>query len=108
MPRILCVDSGQTFHNVFHILEQAGCEVVAAESSQDALGVLARQPIDGVVLGYSEGNTECLSLRNQIRHVEPYMPVLLLSEHGSAMRVSLQTLASYVHEHSVDTELACH
>ena len=107
MPRILCVDNGHAFHSVHHILEQDGCEVVASGSSQHALGVLAHQPIDGVVISYTEGNTESLSLRNQIRHIEPYLPVLLLSEYGSAMRVSLHTLAAYIRENPVSEELVC-
>ncbi len=107
MPKILCVDNGHAFHSVHHILEQDGCEVIASGSSQHALAVLARQPIDGVVISYHEGNTESLSLRNQIRHFEPYLPVLLLSEHGNAMRVSLHTLAAYIREHAVSEKLVC-
>ncbi len=105
MPKILFVDSGQTLQHVHRILEQAGCEVVSAVSAQNALGVLARVNVDGVVLTYSDGDTECLSLRNRIRHLEPELPVLLLSAHGSAMHVSLQTLASYVKEHPADQRL---
>jgi DNA-binding NtrC family response regulator len=101
------VDSGRSLTNVKQILEQDGCDVIASNSSQHALGVLARQPIDGVVLSYYEGNTESLSLRNQISHVEPQLPVLLLSEHGSAMRVSLHTLASFIREHPLSEELVC-
>jgi DNA-binding NtrC family response regulator len=107
LPKILCVDSGQPLQNVHRILEQAGCEVVPAASAQHALGVLARATIDGVVLTYSEGDTECLSLRNRIRHLEPQLPVLLLSAHGSAMHVSLQTLASYAREHPASERVLC-
>lgn len=107
MPTILCVDNGRSLSNVRQILEQDGCEVVDSTSAQHALGVLARQPIDGVVLSYHEGNTESLSLRNQIRHIEPYLPVLLLSEYGSAMRASLHTLAGYIREHQVSDNLVC-
>lgn len=107
MPKILCVDNGHGFHSVRHILEQDGCEVVASDSTQHALGVLARQDIDGVVISYNEGNTDSLSLRNQIRHFEPYLPVLLLSEHGSAMRISLHTLAAYIREHPISEQLVC-
>ena len=107
MPRILYVDSGRSLTNVRQILEQDGCDVIPSDSSQHALGILARQAIDGVVLSYNEGNTESLSLRNQISHIEPYLPVLLLSEHGSAMRASLHTLASYIREHPLSEKLVC-
>jgi DNA-binding NtrC family response regulator len=107
LPRILYVDCGRSLTNVRQILEQDGCDVIPSDSSQHALGILARQPIDGVVLSYNEENTESLSLRNQIRHIEPYLPVLLLSEHGSAMRASLHTLASYIREHPLSEKLAC-
>lgn len=107
MPTILYVDSGRSLTNVRQILEQDGCDVIPSDSSQHALGVLARQPIDGVVLSYNEENTESLSLRNQICHLEPYIPVLLLSEQGSAMRASLHTLASYIREHPLTEKLVC-
>jgi DNA-binding NtrC family response regulator len=99
------VENGRSLTNVKQILEQDGCDVVASDSSEHALGVLARQSIDGVVLSYYEGDTESLSLRNQICHIEPYLPVLLLSEQGSAMRVSLHTLASYIREHPLSEDL---
>lgn len=105
MPKILFVDSGQTLRHVPRILEQAGCEVVSAISTQHALGVLARVHVDGVVLTYSEGDSECLSLRNRIRHMEPELPVLLLSAQGSAAHVSLQMLASYAREHPASERL---
>ena len=107
MPRILYVDSGRSLTNVRQILEQDGCDVVPSDSSEHAMGVLARQPIDGVVLSYNEENSESLSLRNQICHIEPYLPVLLLSEHGSAMRASLHVLASYIREHPLRENLVC-
>ncbi len=107
MPTILYVDSGRSLTNVKQILEQDGCNVIPSDSSEHALGVLARESIDGVVLSYNEGHTESLSLRNQICHIEPYLPVLLLSEHGSAMRASLHTLASYIREHPLSEKLVC-
>jgi DNA-binding NtrC family response regulator len=107
LPTILYVDSGRSLTIVRQILEQDGCDVVPSDSSEHALSVLARQPIDGVVLSYNEGNTESLSLRNQISHIEPYLPVLLLSDHGSAMRASLHTLTSYIREHPLSETLVC-
>jgi DNA-binding NtrC family response regulator len=107
LPTILYMENGRSLNSVRQILEQDGCDVVPSDSSQHALGVLARLPIDGVVLSYYEGDTESLSLRNQIRHIEPYLPVLLLSEHGSAMRASLHTLAAYIREHPLSERLVC-
>lgn len=105
LPKILCVDDGQSFQTVRHILEQAGCDVILAESVQQALAVLNHTVLDGVVLAYQQGNTESLSLRNRIHHVEPDLPVLLLSEHGTANRASLHMLALYIREHSLSNEL---
>ncbi len=104
MPKILCIDDGLSSSSIRHILEHAGCEVVSV-SSTHALSMIARQTIDGVVLPYHQGDVDLLALRSRIRHLDPNLPLLLLSG-GSAATGSLQMLASFIRENPMRQKLA--
>jgi DNA-binding NtrC family response regulator len=79
--RILCVhESGSVLEELQRTLESAGYEVVQALDGEQAVQVLAHERVDGIVLSYDMEAPDGRTLRNQIQHAHPDMPMLLFSD----------------------------
>jgi putative two-component system response regulator len=89
-PRVLCVDDNRMNRDVLtKTLLDAGFDVEVADGSDEALEILARNPIDVVLLDLmltTEGGAETLRRIRADRRYE-FLPVIVLTAHrGSAIR----------------------
>lgn len=95
--RILCVHtSGAVLHELEETLTETGCEVLLAEDADQAERILKDEHVDGVVLSYDIEDAEGRVLRNQVRHVNPEMPVLLFSDMSEIRNVPLHVFSDYL------------
>ncbi len=67
-------------------LELAGAGVIAAESAEEALALLADQHADMVVSDVNMGGMDGMELLVQLRRRQPQLPVLLITAFGSIAR----------------------
>ena len=64
-------------------LEIAGCNVVQADSAEQALNIIPKQPLDIVVSDINMGVMSGLGLLKKVRGMYPQLPVLLVTAFGS-------------------------
>ena len=64
-------------------LMSEGCSVVTAESGQEGLRVLAREKVDLVISDLRMDEMDGMQLFIEIQRVQPGMPVIILTAHGS-------------------------
>jgi DNA-binding NtrC family response regulator len=94
-PRILCVhESGKVLDELRRTLEDAGLQVVAVKEGEQALSVLARERVDGIVLSYDMETPDGRVLRNQIRHLHPDTPMLLFSDMDEIRNMPLHVFSA--------------
>ena len=102
--RILCVHENRA---VLHELEQAltktGCDVVLAEDGTHAVQILEHDHVDGIVLSFDMEAPDGRSLRNQIRHVCPEMPLLLFSNMDEIRDAPLHVFSAYLQHQGLPT-----
>ncbi len=95
--RILCVhENSSVLHELQQTLTETGCEVVLAADGSHAVDILEHQHLDGIVLSYNMEAPDGRSLRNQIRHVWPDMPVLLFSNMDEIRDAPLHVFSAYL------------
>lgn len=95
--RILCVHERDAVLQDLEItLGFAGYEVVTAMSGREALRVIAKQHVDGVVLGYDVQGADGHSLRNQLRHFFPELPMLLFADVDEIRNIPLDVFRAYL------------
>lgn len=61
------------------MLEGIGCEVTPATSADEALDLLANQPVDGVLLEDDLPDTCGIAVRSQMKTIRPDIPVFLFA-----------------------------
>jgi two-component system nitrogen regulation response regulator NtrX len=84
MKRILVVDDEETIlQSVTDILEDEGFEVTTAPDAQKALGVLAEDAPDLVLLDIWMPGLDGLDALKRIKADWPFIPVIIMSGHGT-------------------------
>jgi DNA-binding NtrC family response regulator len=79
--RILCVHGDESVvETLGRALQTAGYEVILVTDGVTALRILARERVDAIVLDYEMEAPDGPSLRNQIHHLHPNVPMLLFSD----------------------------
>ncbi len=110
MVRVLVVDDNPLDRHLSGRLlkKRAGIEPMYAENGVDALQTIARSAPDIVLTDLQMPEMDGLSLVEAIRREHPYLPVILMTAHGSE-EIAVQALrrgaASYVAKRSLATEL---
>jgi two-component system response regulator GlrR len=64
-------------------LTSEGYSVVTAESGQEGLRILAREKVDLVISDLRMDEMDGMQLFAEIQRVQPGMPVIILTAHGS-------------------------
>jgi response regulator RpfG family c-di-GMP phosphodiesterase len=94
---ILCVeDQSEYMATLRCMLEGIGYEVMPASNGKEAMGLLANQTIDGVLLEYSLPDAAGSELRAQLKAMRPHVPILLFEGIGSQTPVMLRFFDSYL------------
>lgn len=78
--KILCVENQPEYMAVLTcMLEGIGYEVTPATSGKQAIDVLAKQAVDGILLEYNLPDAASTTVRTQLKALRPEIPVLLFS-----------------------------
>ncbi|HXY49872.1 MAG TPA: response regulator [Terriglobales bacterium] len=82
--RVLCVENHPQYMGALkEMLEAAGYEVMAATTGLEAVRLLATAHIDGVLLEYDLPDATGSSIRAEMKHVRPDVPILLFTGVGN-------------------------
>jgi len=82
--KVLIVDDERDFVQMFSLrLQSQGEKVSSAYSGKEALEVLARVPIDVVILDIRMPVMDGIDTLKQIKNIYPLIEVILLTGHGS-------------------------
>ena len=95
--KIMCVE-GQPEYMVIltAALEGIGYEVVSASNGGQAIDLLTKHAIDGVLLEYYLPDANSAALRAKLKAVRPDIPVLLFAGIGSQTPFMLRFLDVYL------------
>ena len=94
---ILCVeDQSEYMATLTYMLEGIGYDVVPASNGIQAINLLAKQTIDGVLLEYNLPDAASAELRAQLKAIRPDVPVLLFDGIGSQTPGMLRFLDAYL------------
>lgn len=100
MSRILVAEDSPTQALAIQLkLEGAGHAIAIGRNGREALGILAKQPVDLVLTDLKMPEMDGLQLVEAIRVQHPLVPVILMSAHGSeeiAAEALQRGAASYV------------
>jgi DNA-binding NtrC family response regulator len=104
--RILCVHEDESvLDDLGRVLQAAGYETVAANDGRSALRILERERVDGIVLNYEMRAPDGRSLRNQVQHLHPNLPMLLFFDVDEIRNMPLHVFGAYL-EHPEVSALA--
>jgi len=95
--KILCVEDEPEFMAMLtYMLEGIGYEVMPARDQQQAINLLRRQAIDGVLLEDNLLDSTGSSVRAQLKAIRPDIPILLFSGIGSQTPMMLRFFDAYL------------
>jgi CheY-like chemotaxis protein len=104
---VLCIDDqaeGLVIRKLF--LESIGYEVLTASSGRAGLDLVAKQPIDAVVLDYRMPEMDGEAVATELRRVRPDLPIVLLSGYVPEVPPRVRHLVSaFVSKGSAPSEL---
>ena len=95
--KILCVEDQPEHMAVLKsMLEGIGYEVMPASSGGQAIDLLTRQAIDGVLLEHNLPDVTGTTLRPKLKAIRPDIPVLLFAGIGSQTPFMVRFLDAYL------------
>jgi two-component system, sensor histidine kinase and response regulator len=96
---VLCVESQvESLRTLRGMLEGFGYEVVDATTGRQALDLLARRRVDGVLLEYDLPDATGATVRAQMKQIRPDVPVVLFAGVGSQTPILLRFFDSYLRD----------
>lgn len=104
--KVLCVeDRPEDLTILERLLTEAGYEVIPAASGEEALNLVAQQPIDGVLLESDLPDATGVRLRREMKRIRPELPVLLFSGVGEHTPILIRFFDAYLRDpHSWEDE----
>ena len=106
MLRILCVHEDESvLETLGRALQTAGYGMLSAKDGEGALRMLSGERVNGIVLDYEMAAPDGRSLRNQIQHLYPNVPMLLFSDVDEIRDMPLHVFGAYL-EHPEVSALA--
>jgi len=95
--KILCVEDQPEYMAMLTcMLEGIGYEVMPARNEGQAVEVLTKESIDGVLLEYNLAEATGTRLRAQLKAICPHVPILLFTGVGSQTPFMLRFLDAYL------------
>jgi DNA-binding NtrC family response regulator len=102
--RVLCVENHPQYLRTLRcMLEAAGYEVMPATTAGQALALLTREPVNGVLLEYDLPDAAGIAVRVKMKRIKPDVPILLFAGIGSQTPFLLRFFDSYL-RHSDNPE----
>lgn len=84
VQKILVVDDDENFLELVRIrLEISGYEVITAADGDEALEKTTQELPDLAIVDLRLGQTDGISLMGQLHAINPYLPIIILTAHGS-------------------------
>jgi len=84
MAKILVIDDEEGIRNLLDtLLDRKGYDVILADNGQKGLEVFRRERPDIVVLDLKMPGMDGLTVLQQIRHLDPTQPVIILTGAGT-------------------------
>jgi DNA-binding response OmpR family regulator len=97
--KVLCVEHcPSSLHTLRWMLEGAGYEVLPASNGQDAVSLFSAQGVHGVLLEYDLPDKTGASVREEMKRINPDIPVLLFSGVGAQTPMLLRFFNAYVRQ----------
>jgi two-component system sensor histidine kinase ChiS len=98
---VLCVENdADSLNTLTFMLEGIGYDVMAATSAGQALDLLSKKNVDGVLLEYNLPDASGSSVRAEMKRIKPDVPVLLLTGVGEQTRFLMRFFDSYLRSES--------
>jgi DNA-binding response OmpR family regulator len=95
--KVLCVENHAEYLDALrYMLESAGYEVVSARTGSEAVSVLSKFAIEGVLLEYDLPDASGATIRAEMKQIRPEIPVLLFSGVGSQTPFLIKFFAAYL------------
>jgi CheY-like chemotaxis protein len=95
--KILCVeDQPEHMATLTCMLEGIGYEVMPATSSKQAIDLITKQTIDGVLLEYDLPDGTGTNLRAQLKRIQPEVPMLVFAGVGVQTPFMLRFFDAYL------------
>ena len=95
--RILCVhESDSALESLGRALQMAGYESIPARDGQSALRMMESERVAGIVLDYEVKATGGRSLRYEMQHLHPDVPMLLFSDVEEIRAMPLHVFGAYL------------
>ena len=95
--KVLCVENQPEYLDALkYMLETAGFDVVSATTGKQALSVLTRNSIQGVLLEYDLPDATGTAIRAEMKRIKPHVPVLLFAGVGSQTPFLLKFFDAYL------------
>jgi CheY-like chemotaxis protein len=95
--KILCVENRPEDMAVLaYMLEGIGYEVMPAVNGDEAVDLLSKQAIDGVLLEYDLPDATGAAVREQLKAIRPDIPVLLFTRVGAQTPFMLRFFDAYL------------
>jgi DNA-binding response OmpR family regulator len=102
--KVLCVENQHAYLEALkYMLETAGFEVVSAKTGSQALSMLRKIPVEGVLLEYDLPDATGATIRAEMKRIKPGIPVLLFSGIGSQTPFLIKFFDSYL-RHEMEPE----
>jgi CheY-like chemotaxis protein len=88
--KILCIDDDPVPLELrCQLLKKAGYEVVGAGSGRDGIRLFSGEPFDLVVLDYWMADMDGLAVAEQLKAINPKMPIVMVSGYRSILDESI-------------------
>ena len=95
--KILCVESQpEDMAALTYMLEGIGYEVMPASNGEQAIHMLAKEAIDGILLEYNLPDATGTTVRTRLKAMRPDVPVLLFTGVGSQTPFMLRFFDAYL------------
>jgi CheY-like chemotaxis protein len=95
--KILCVENQPEGMAVLtYMLQGIGYEVMPASSGEQAIDMVAKEAIDGVLLEYNLPDSSGTAVRMRLKTIRPDIPVLLFSGVSSQTPFMLRFFDAYL------------
>jgi CheY-like chemotaxis protein len=97
VTQVLCVESHPEYQEALsYMLKIAGYRVMSATTGTQALKLLQREPIQGVLLEYDLPDATGTAVRAEMKRIKPDVPILLFNGVGAQTPFLLRFFDSYV------------
>ena len=82
-PRVLVVDDEMGVRESLRAILQSECDVLTAQSGQDALRLIAKEPVDIMTLDLKMPGIDGIQVLERAKQIDPDIEVLIITGYGS-------------------------